>query len=80
MISGSSRSTTLDYSSATSLGLSTGAFYVTIAMSDAAYAVGTVLAVQLAAHLPARRMLLVYVSVFVLAAVLCAWVAHSTFW
>ena len=62
---------------ATSLGLSTGAFYVTIAMSDAAYAVGTVLAVQLAAHLPARRMLLVYVSVFVLAAVLCAWAPNK---
>ncbi|MDA8296264.1 MAG: MFS transporter [Actinomycetota bacterium] len=56
-----------------SLGLSPGAFDLTIAMSDAAYAVGTVLAVQLAAHLPARRMLLVYVSAFVVASVLCAW-------
>jgi MFS family permease len=41
-------------------------------MSDAAYAFGTVLAVQFAQHLRQRRMLLGYVSVFVVASVLTA--------
>lgn len=56
-----------------SLGLSMPALDITIGLSDAAYAFGTVLAVQFAVHLPARRMLLLYVSAFVLAAVLAAW-------
>lgn len=55
------------------LGLSKHTLEVTIAMSDAAYAFGTVLAVQFAVHLPARRMLLLYVSTFLVAAVLAAW-------
>ena len=56
-----------------SLHLSPHGLDITIAMSTAAYAFGTVLAVQLATHLPARRLLLVYVSVFVAAASLAAW-------
>jgi MFS family permease len=56
-----------------SLGLSKSAFDVTVGLSDAGYAFGTVLAVQLAVHLPRRRMLLGYVSAFVVAAVLAAW-------
>jgi MFS family permease len=55
-----------------STGLSTSELNLAIAMSDAGYAFGTVLAVQFAVHLPARRMLLVYVSAFVVAAVLAA--------
>lgn len=55
------------------LGLSKAALTVAIALADGAYAFGTVLAVQFAVHLPARRMLLAYVSVFVVAAVLAAW-------
>lgn len=55
------------------LHLSTGALDVTIALSDGAYAVGTVLAVQFATHLPGRRMLLVYVSLFFVSALLAAW-------
>jgi MFS family permease len=55
-----------------SLGLSTRALGITVGMSDAAYAVGTVLAVQFAVHLPGRRMLLGYVTAFVAAAVLAA--------
>jgi len=56
-----------------SLGMGRGALDLTIAMSDAAYAFGTVMAVQLAVHLPGRRMLLVYVGAFAVAAVLAAW-------
>lgn len=55
------------------VGLSTDAFDLTVALSDGAYALGTVLAVQLAVHFPTRRMLLVYVTTFTLAAVLAAW-------
>jgi MFS family permease len=46
---------------------------IAIGLSDGAYAFGTVLAVQFAVHLPARRMLLGYVSTFLVAAVLAAW-------
>jgi hypothetical protein len=56
-----------------SLGLSKSALEVTIALSDAGYAFGTVLAVQFAVHLPRRRMLLGYVTAFVVAAMLAAW-------
>ncbi|MHB1594311.1 MAG: MFS transporter [Streptosporangiaceae bacterium] len=55
------------------VGLSKETLYIVLAMSDAAYAFGTVLAVQLAVHLPGRRMLLVYVTTFVVAAALAAW-------
>src|SRR5271163_954811 len=41
-------------------------------MGNAAYAVGTVLAVQLAQHLPQRRMLIVYAAVLVTGSVLAA--------
>lgn len=56
-----------------SLHLSTAALNLTVGLSDAAYAFGTVLAVQFAVHLPQRRMLLGYVTAFVAAAVLAAW-------
>lgn len=55
-----------------SLGLSKSALDVTVGLSDAGYAFGTVLAVQFAVHLPRRRMLLAYVTTFVVAAVLAA--------
>jgi MFS family permease len=42
-------------------------------MASGAYAFGTVLAVQFAQHLPARRMLLVYLGLFVVATTLGAW-------
>ena len=54
------------------VGLSRGTLELTIAMSDAAYAFGTVLAVQFAQHRPPRRMLLLYVSAFVVASLLGA--------
>jgi MFS family permease len=57
---------------ASDLHLSRGALELTIAMSDAGYAVGTVISVQLAQHLRQRRMLLLYVTVFVAAAVVAA--------
>lgn len=57
----------------TSLHLSPAALDITTGLSDAGYAVGTVLAVQFAVHLPARRMLLGYVIAFLIAAVLAAW-------
>jgi predicted MFS family arabinose efflux permease len=60
-----------------SLGLSMPVLDVTIGLSDAAYAFGTVLAVQFAVHLPARRMLLGYVTAFVVAAVLAAWAPNG---
>lgn len=56
----------------TSLGLSRGTLELTIAISDAAYAFGTVLAVQFAQHLPPRRMLLLYVTIFVAATLVAA--------
>ncbi len=56
-----------------SLGLSTQTLDITVAMSTAAYAIGTVLAVQLAVHLPARRLLVVYEVLLVVASILAAW-------
>jgi MFS family permease len=56
-----------------SLGLSKGALTIAIGLADGAYAFGTVLAVQFAVHLRARRMLLAYVITFLVAAVLAAW-------
>jgi MFS family permease len=55
------------------LGLSQSLLTIAIGLSDGAYAFGTVLAVQFAVHLPARRMLLGYVSTFLVAAILAAW-------
>jgi MFS family permease len=55
------------------IGMSPASFDLTVAMSDAAYAFGTVLAVQFAQHLPPRRMLIGYVTLFVVAATLAAW-------
>jgi MFS family permease len=60
-----------------SLHLSAGALDITTGLSDAGYAVGTVLAVQFAVHLPARRMLLGYVTAFLAAAVLAAWAPNG---
>jgi len=60
-----------------SLHLSTAALDITTGLSDAGYAVGTVLAVQFAVHLPARRMLLGYVTAFLVAAVLAAWAPNG---
>jgi MFS family permease len=57
---------------ARSLGLSKAALDVTIGLSDAAYAFGTVLAVQFAVHLRGRRMLLLYAALFVIGSVLAA--------
>ena len=54
------------------LGMSEQSLELTNGMANAAYAVGTVAAVQLAVHLPARRLLLVYVSLFVIGSVLAA--------
>jgi MFS family permease len=54
------------------LQLSQRSLELTTAMSDAGYAVGTVVAVQFAQHLRQRRMLLLYVTSFVVAAVVAA--------
>jgi MFS family permease len=54
------------------LHLSRGALELSMGMSDAGYAVGTVISVQFAQHLRQRRMLLLYVSIFVVAAVVAA--------
>jgi MFS family permease len=54
------------------LHLSQGALELTTAMANAGYAVGTVISVQFAQHLRQRRMLLLYVTVFVVAAVVAA--------
>ncbi len=57
---------------ARSLHLPTTELYIAISVSAGAYSLGTVLAVQLAVHLPARRMLVLYESIFVVASVLAA--------
>ncbi len=57
---------------AKSLHLSTSAIYIAVSLSAGGYSVGTVLAVQFAVHLPARRMLVLYESIFVVASVLAA--------
>jgi MFS family permease len=56
-----------------SLGLSDQAISLSSGMANAAYAFGTVLAVQFAQHLRGRRMLLLYASLFVIGSVLAAW-------
>lgn len=55
-----------------SLHLSTSVLYIAISLSAGAYSVGTVLAVQMAVHLPARRMLVLYEMLFVVASVSAA--------
>ncbi len=55
-----------------SLGLSLGAQQLVNGMANAAYAFGTVLAVQFASHLPARRMLLLYSVLFLVSSVFTA--------
>jgi MFS family permease len=55
------------------LGLSPQALQLTAGMSNAAYAFGTVLAVQFAVHLRGRRMLVLYATLFVIGSVLAAW-------
>lgn len=57
---------------ASDLHLSRGALELTMGMSVAGYAVGTVISVQFAQHMHQRRMLLLYVTVFAVAAVVAA--------
>jgi MFS family permease len=57
---------------AASVPLSQQSLQLTTGMSNAAYAFGTVLALQLAVRLPGRRMLLVYAALFSVASVLTA--------
>lgn len=57
---------------AKSLHLSTETLDLAVAMSTAAYAMGTVVAVQFALRLPPRRMLVIYETVFVVASLLAA--------
>ena len=54
------------------LHMSTQAMSLGSGLGNAAYAVGTVLAVQFAQHLPQRRMLLVYAVLLVVGSVLAA--------
>ena len=54
------------------LHITTQAMSLSSGLGNAAYAVGTVLAVQLAQHLPQRRMLLVYSVALVVGSVLAA--------
>jgi MFS family permease len=56
----------------TSLGISRPALQVTTSLSAGAYAVGTLLAAQLALHLPPRRMLIGYEVCFFVASILAA--------
>jgi MFS family permease len=55
------------------VGLSEPAFQLTNSMANAGYCFGTVLAVQLLQRLPARRVLVVFASLFLAASVLTAW-------
>jgi len=52
--------------------LSTQALSLTLGLSNAAYALGTVLAVQLAVHYPQRRLLVIYSAMFTLGSVMSA--------
>lgn len=61
-----------------SLHLSSAAFDLTVALSTGGYAVGTVVAVQFAVHRPARRMLLVYVTLFAIASLAAATATSGT--
>ncbi len=55
-----------------SLGLSEQSLELTTGMANAAYAFGTVAAVQLAVHLPQRRLLVVYAALLLIGSVLAA--------
>ena len=55
-----------------SLKMSRATFAMSDGMANAAYAVGTVLAVQLAVHLPGRRLLIVYAALLVAGSVMAA--------
>jgi MFS family permease len=57
---------------AKSVGLSQQSLQLTSGMANAAYAFGTVAAVQLAVHLRGRRLLLLYAGLFVVGSVLAA--------
>ncbi|MGI8713679.1 MAG: MFS transporter [Solirubrobacteraceae bacterium] len=52
--------------------LSAQALSLTLGLSNAAYALGTVLAVQLAVHYPQRRLLVIYAAIFTLGSVMSA--------
>jgi MFS family permease len=52
--------------------LSSQALQLTLGMSNAAYALGTVLAVQLAVHYPQRRLLVIYAGLFTIGSLLAA--------
>src|ERR1700710_806103 len=52
--------------------LSPQALSLTLGMANAAYALGTVLAVQLAVHYPQRRLLVAYAGMFTIGSLLCA--------
>jgi MFS family permease len=54
------------------LGMSLQTMSLSSGLANAAYAAGTVLAVQLAQHLPQRRMLIVYAALLVVGSVLAA--------
>lgn len=54
------------------LHLSSQALSLTLGMANAAYALGTVLAVQLAVHYPQRRLLVIYAGFFTLGSVMSA--------
>jgi MFS family permease len=54
------------------VGLSPQALSLTTGMANAAYAFGTVLAVQLALHLPGRRLLVLYAALFTIGSVMAA--------
>src|SRR5262245_2643994 len=54
------------------LDMSRQALALTTGMANAGYAIGTILAVQFALHLPQRRMLLLYGTLFVIGCVLAA--------
>jgi MFS family permease len=54
------------------LHMSTGEINLAGGLANAGYALGTVLSVQLAQHLPQRRMLIVYAAVLVIGSVLAA--------
>ncbi|MBE1490833.1 MFS transporter [Plantactinospora soyae] len=62
----------------TSLGMSRATLQVTASLSAGAYAVGTLLAAQLAMHLPPRRMLIIYEVCFFVASILAAAAPNAT--
>ncbi|WP_329110207.1 MFS transporter [Micromonospora sp. NBC_01699] len=61
-----------------SLDISRTTLQVTVSLSAGAYAVGTLLAAQLAMHLPPRRMLIIYEVCFFVASILAAVAPNGT--